>query len=96
MRYKATFAAGFGFGYVLGSRAGRQRYEQLSRVAHDLAESPAVQSAAGVLQAQAERLLGRARSKVTEKVTSAMGGQEVTVDLSAYPPASTPAPNGAR
>ncbi len=94
MRYKAAFAAGFGFGYVLGSRAGRERYEQLSRMAHDLAESPAVQSAAGVLQAQAERLLGQARSKVTEKVSSAMGGQQV--DVGSYPSVSTPTPNGAR
>lgn len=97
MRYKATFTVGFGLGYVLGSRAGRERYEQLSRVAHNVAESPAIQSAAGVLQAQAARLLGQARNKVTETVSSAIGGQEVTVDLNAYPhsaPATTP--NGAR
>jgi hypothetical protein len=97
MRYKATFAVGFGLGYVLGSKAGRQRYEQLSRVAHNLAESPAVQSAAGVLQAQGARLVGQARSKVTETVTSAMGGQEVTIDLNDYPRSpAAPTANGAR
>lgn len=97
MRYKATFAAGFGLGYVLGSKAGRQRYEQLSRMAHNMAESPAIQSAAGVLQAQAARLVGQAREKVTETVSSAIGGQEVTVDLNAHPrPTATPTPNGAR
>ncbi|MFO7193868.1 MULTISPECIES: hypothetical protein [Thermocrispum] len=44
-------------GYVLGTRAGRSRYEQMVRGYRKLAEHPAVQSAAGV-----------ARAKVSEKV----------------------------
>jgi hypothetical protein len=44
-------------GYVLGSRAGRARYEQMKRGYRKVADHPAVQGAAGV-----------ARAKVEEKV----------------------------
>lgn len=68
MRYKLTFAVGFAAGYTLGARAGRERYEQIRRAARGLSENPAVQSAAGVLQAQASHLVGTARDKVVEKL----------------------------
>jgi hypothetical protein len=45
-------------GYVLGARAGRERYEQLlrtyQRTYERIADHPAVQGAAGVLRARAE------------------------------------------
>lgn len=53
MRYLAAAA----IGYVLGSRAGRARYEQIRRGYRKVADHPAVQGAAGV-----------ARAKVEEKV----------------------------
>jgi hypothetical protein len=68
MRYKLTFAVGFAAGYTLGAKAGRERYEQISRVFHGLAENPAVQSAAGMLQAQAGNVVGQAKQKVAEKL----------------------------
>jgi hypothetical protein len=58
---KTTFVLGFGAGYVLGSKAGRQRYEQIRAAARGLQENPAVQSAAGVLQQQASDLVAHAR-----------------------------------
>lgn len=51
------FLLGAAVGYVLGSKAGRGRYEQIKRTYHKVADHPAVQSAAGV-----------ARAKVSEKV----------------------------
>lgn len=69
MKAKATFLVGFGAGYVLGARAGRERYEALARSARRLMESPAVQEAAGVLQAQAVGLAGDARRAVTDAVS---------------------------
>ena len=44
MRYKVTFLIGFGAGYTLGAKAGRERYEQIRRVSRGLSENPAVQS----------------------------------------------------
>lgn len=46
MRYRLTFIAGVALGYVLGTRAGRERYEQLKKAAQQLAENPAVRNAA--------------------------------------------------
>ena len=68
MRYKATFLIGFGIGYTLGAKAGRERYEQIRRTARGLSESPTVQSAAGMLQAQASTFVGTAKDKVVEVV----------------------------
>ena len=68
MRYKLTFAVGFAAGYTLGAKAGRERYEQISRVMRGLSENPAFQSAAGVLQAQAGSLVGHARQAVVDKL----------------------------
>jgi hypothetical protein len=58
---KTTFVLGFAAGYVLGSKAGRERYEQIRAAARGLQENPAVQSAAGVLQQQASDLVAHAR-----------------------------------
>ncbi|MFG1702569.1 YtxH domain-containing protein [Nonomuraea sp. M3C6] len=64
MRYRMTFAVGLAIGYVLGSRAGRERYEQIKRTAQRVADSPRVQEIAGVVGAQASRFAGMARTRV--------------------------------
>jgi hypothetical protein len=43
---------GTAIGYVLGSRAGRQRYEQIKRWGNRVTDHPAVQGAAGFLRAK--------------------------------------------
>ena len=47
MRYKLVFFTGLGIGFVLGAKAGRERYEQLQKAARKAWDSPAVQQAAG-------------------------------------------------
>jgi hypothetical protein len=78
MRFKLTFIAGFAAGYVLGAKAGRRRYDTISYGMRRLVDSPAVQEAAGVLQAQASGAVASARSTVTarvqETVSSRLGG----------------------
>ncbi|WP_111765385.1 hypothetical protein [Nakamurella deserti] len=49
------FLAGAATGYVLGSRAGRERYEQIVRWSHRVADNPAVQGVAGLVRAQVSR-----------------------------------------
>ncbi|MCZ2857317.1 MULTISPECIES: hypothetical protein [unclassified Blastococcus] len=51
---KLSFLAGFGAGYVLGSRAGRERYEQLRRTWDKAKDDPRLQSIAGMAQAKAD------------------------------------------
>jgi hypothetical protein len=46
MRFRLGLVIGFGAGYVLGARAGRQRYEQLRAYWNQLTGSPTVQRAA--------------------------------------------------
>jgi hypothetical protein len=46
MRYRLTFVCGVAVGYVLGARAGRERYEQLRKSAQRVAHNPAVRNAA--------------------------------------------------
>ena len=46
MRYRLTFVCGVAVGYVLGTRAGRERYEQLRKGAQRVAQNPAVRNAA--------------------------------------------------
>ena len=55
MRYRFTFVVGLAVGYVLGSRAGRPRYEQIKRVAQKVTDNPMVQQAAGVAGAKASK-----------------------------------------
>jgi hypothetical protein len=74
MRYKLTFAVGFAAGYTLGAKAGRERYEQINRAMRGLAENPAMQSAAGVLQAQASNLVDTAKHAVVDHLPHAGGG----------------------
>ena len=49
---KLPLLVGGAIGYVLGARAGHERYEQIVRLGRRFAGSQTVQSAAGVFQAQ--------------------------------------------
>ena len=56
MRRLLWFAGGAAIGYVLGSRAGRDSYDEIVSTARKVWDHPTVQEAAGVVQAQASRL----------------------------------------
>jgi hypothetical protein len=66
MTGKLSLALGFAAGYVLGSKAGRERYEQLVAAGRELWSNPTVQSTAGVLQAQANDLVAKAKQTVRQ------------------------------
>jgi hypothetical protein len=68
MRYRFVFIAGLGVGFVLGARAGRERYEQLAKLTRKAKDSPAVQQAAGAVQAQAAGLAKTAKGKLADRV----------------------------
>ena len=65
-RYRITFLSGLAAGFVLGARAGRERYEQLKQLGRRVADSPAAQQAAGAVQAQATGFAKAAKQKVTD------------------------------
>jgi hypothetical protein len=64
MRGKLMFLTGLAAGFVLGSRAGREKYEEIRSSAQKLWESPSVQEAAGVAQAQASKLYTEGKDKL--------------------------------
>ncbi|MGW1888971.1 YtxH domain-containing protein [Streptomyces sp. NPDC002004] len=72
MRYRLTFVAGLGLGYVLGARAGRERYEQLKKSFRDFAQNPAVRNAAETAAQQGRRIAGEAYHSVSDKVGDRM------------------------
>jgi hypothetical protein len=67
-KYRISFLTGLAAGYVLGARAGRERYDQLVKAAKAVAEHPAVQQAAGTVQAQATGLATAAGTKISGEV----------------------------
>src|SRR5690242_17474088 len=71
MRYRWVFFTGLGIGFVLGTRAGRERYEQMRRLARKVADNPTVQQAAGALQAQAAGYAKTAGGKVADRAGAA-------------------------
>ena len=71
MRYRFVFFTGLGIGFVLGAKAGRERYEQMRKLARKAADSPAVQQAAGALQAQAASYAKAAGGKVAGRAGAA-------------------------
>ncbi|MEU5881526.1 YtxH domain-containing protein [Spirillospora sp. NPDC047279] len=73
MKYRAMFVAGAAVGYVFGTRAGRERYDQIRRASRKVAENPTVQEAAGILRAKGGELAGVARVKGGELAGAAAG-----------------------
>ena len=50
-------AIGFVVGYILGAKAGHERYEQIRRLSSTVSDSPAVQGVAGFVEAKVTSLL---------------------------------------
>ncbi|GHG01815.1 YtxH domain-containing protein [Streptomyces filamentosus] len=68
MRYKLTFVAGLALGYVVGTRAGRERYERMKKAAQDFARNPAVRNAAESAAQTGRQYAGKAAHVVGDKV----------------------------
>lgn len=68
---KLTLLIGIAVGYVLGSRAGRERYEQIRGGARRLAGNPRVQSAASRAQETVAAQAPVVAETVKDKATAA-------------------------
>ena len=65
MRGKLWFLGGLAAGFVLGARAGREKYEEIVATARKVREHPTVQEARGVVQEQASRLASTGKEKLS-------------------------------
>ncbi|GAA2721857.1 YtxH domain-containing protein [Actinocorallia aurantiaca] len=70
------FLTGAAVGYVMGSRAGRERYEQIKKTAQELWAHPSVQSAAESVREQASL----AASTSAQKAGSVAGSAKQRVN----------------
>ncbi|MFJ6750490.1 MULTISPECIES: YtxH domain-containing protein [unclassified Streptomyces] len=68
MRYRLTFILGLATGYVLGTRAGRERYEQLRKAAQRVAQNPAVRNTAESAALSGREAASKAFGTVSAKV----------------------------
>lgn len=100
---KLILLAGVGIGYVLGTKAGRARYEQLKSKARQAWEDPRVQAKAAEAQDLIEQNAPKAAAKAQQaasdlaaKVSGAAHKEEdeagaSAADVTAYP--AEPAPS---
>jgi hypothetical protein len=61
---KLSLLVGFGAGYVLGTRAGRERYEQIRRAWSQAKEDPRLQEVAGMAQAHADSVVNSVKARM--------------------------------
>jgi hypothetical protein len=64
---RVYLVAGIAIGYVLGTRAGRERYEELMDQARRIADRPEVQSTAGMFADQV--------SQASRQILAVLGGK---------------------
>ncbi|MFJ8163338.1 YtxH domain-containing protein [Streptomyces sp. NPDC096136] len=72
MRYKVTFLAGVALGYVVGTAAGRERYEQMKKSVRRFAQNPVVRNAAETAGQNGRAFAGKAFTAVGGKVGDAL------------------------
>jgi hypothetical protein len=80
---KLSFLAGFGAGYVLGSKAGRERYEQIRRAWENAKDNPQLQGVAGMAQARADAVVNSVKARM---------GRDTSADRPTGPTAPGPVP----
>ena len=71
---KLKWLVGFGAGYVLGARAGRERYDQIAGKAQEMWSDPRVQAKADQAQQLVMEKADQAQQVVKEKVGEKTSG----------------------
>lgn len=73
MKGKVLFVVGLGVGYVLGTRAGRERYEQIKQAAASVWNTPTVQRGVDSAKDFAMARVGSVSDTVLDNVKSFIG-----------------------
>ena len=87
---KTTMLLAGAAGYVLGTRAGRERYEQIKSAAQRVARDPRVQRKAQEAQSMAKQKAGEAASHAAAKVKDATGSHGSDGRAATATPAGSP------
>ena len=101
MRFKSGFLVGLGAGYVLGTKAGQERYQQIVDAAGKLRENPGVQRLTGevnrTVSVGKDRVAETAAAKADEAkeaVASKVGGNSGTSSATTSTSTSTSTGSG--
>lgn len=70
---KITLAAAFAAGYVVGAKAGRERYEQIRSGAQKVADNPRVQAATDTAKEKAAEVASSVAESAKEKAGEVAG-----------------------
>lgn len=76
---KLMFATGLVTGYVLGARAGRERYEQIAKMVRGITGHPAVVEARATARARAKGMVGAGVNAATAKIGHGAGSKDEPV-----------------
>ena len=68
MRARITFLAGLAVGYVVGTRAGRERYEQMVKFSRKVIENPTVKQTTRTAGTKVAELSKAAGQKAAEQM----------------------------
>ena len=71
MKLRTSLLIGFATGYVLGSKAGRARYEQIRRIARTIAENPPIRQVIDEAKDLADAGTTKARDAVRDQLHGA-------------------------
>ncbi|MBW8172531.1 hypothetical protein K0651_05630 [Ornithinimicrobium sp. Arc0846-15] len=94
---KITMAAAFGAGYVLGSKAGRERYEELRAKAKDVWANPKVQEQIGKASDEAKARVPGLNNDSAEAADTSESTRSANADAdssAAYDQTETELPRG--
>jgi hypothetical protein len=91
MKGKAALLAGLSIGYVLGTRDGRERYEQIKAQATKAWNNPRVQETADKAQTKAQEAVKQAAGTAQDKLRndSSDEGPSTTIPSPTSPAPST-------
>jgi tRNA A37 N6-isopentenylltransferase MiaA len=85
MKGKIALVVGGAVGYVLGTAAGRERYEQIKSQAQSMWNNPKVQETASQAQDLAKEKASDAASKVSSSGQEGSGADSSTSGTAPYP-----------
>ena len=79
MRFKSGFLVGMGAGYVLGTKAGQERYQQIVDAAGKLRQNPSVQRLTG----EVNKTVNAGKDRVAETAAAKADQAKETVSAKA-------------
>jgi hypothetical protein len=90
MKIRLGFLIGFGAGYVMGAKAGTERYDQLRRLYENVLSSPALRQARGKAKDAVGSGFESAKDGVQKVKERKSGTDDAPTGLSVAPPPVTP------